>query len=81
VRERASDKLPDRQGPGAPALAMQFLIAKEHLAVLDLNDATGGDGHLEALGGEVLDGGLPLAHRLAVDMPVDRAELGRDFPQ
>ncbi len=57
---------------------MRFSVAEEDLSVLQLDNATVGDGHFEHVRSEVFEGGLRGAHGLAVDVLIQLPDLVGD---
>ena len=58
---------------------MRFVVANEHRAVLDVDDAGVGDGDFENVGGQVFEASLTGGNRLGINVPVDLPDLGRDL--
>ena len=58
---------------------MRFAIANEYGAILDVDDARVGDGDFEDVGGQVFEASFAGGYRLAVDVPVDVPDIGRDL--
>ena len=52
----------------APSPAIGLFITENHIAVFEVNDTAIGDGHLEDIGGQVLDTVVTVGYGLAVDV-------------
>ena len=77
--QEAADELHDIEGQDSRAFTVRFAIANEHGAVLDTDDARVGDGDFEDVGSEIFERGIAGGYRLAVDVPVDLPDIGRDL--
>ena len=67
--EEPADKLHDVEVGGAWACTARFTIGEGDGAVVELDDATVGDGDPEDIGGEVLEGRVAVWIGLTVDVP------------
>jgi len=79
--EETPEKLEGVEGGFSGAIASGFAIGKGDLPVFNRNDAAVGNGHPEDVGGKILEGGLGIAHGLAVDIPGCLPDLGIDERQ
>jgi hypothetical protein len=79
VLQEATDELDNIESQDPWTFTVGLAITNEHGAVVDINDPGIGDGDFEDVGGEILERGLTGADRLAVDVPVDVPDFGRDL--
>ena len=79
VLQEASDEFHDIESHGSPTRAPRLFVAKGDDSILHFHNAAVGDGHLEDIRGKILEAGRAFAHRLAVDVPLDFPDLGRDL--
>ena len=77
--QEAADEFHDFESKDPWTFTVGLAVANEHGAALDTDDARVGDGDFEDVGGEILERGLTGADRLAVDVPVDLPDFGRDL--
>jgi hypothetical protein len=74
--EDAPEKLKGTEGDISGAIAPGFARGKGDLPPLDGHNAAVGNGHPKDVGGEIFEGGLGIAHRLAVVVPGELPDLG-----
>ncbi len=77
--QETADEFHDIEGQDSRSFTVRLAIANEHRAILDADDARVGDGDFEDVGSEILEARLAGGDRLAVDVPVDLPDLGRDL--
>jgi hypothetical protein len=77
--QETADELQGIEREGPQTSAAGFFVGEGDRGLLDLEDAVIGDGHLEDVGGEILDRGLGIGDRLAVDVPVLLPGFGGDL--
>lgn len=78
VLEEAPDELHSVESHGSPAVAMRFTVPEGNAVILGFDDTVVGDCDFEDIGGEVFDGGEAVAYGLAVNVPLDIPDFGRD---
>jgi hypothetical protein len=76
--EKASHKLHDIQGHGAPPVAFRFFILEENLVIFHLEDTAVGDSDFEDVWREVFQTVRAYSYCLRVDNPVLVPDLFRD---
>jgi hypothetical protein len=77
--EETADELQWIERDGPQTSAAGFFVGEGDRGLLDLEDAVIRDGHLEDVGCEVVDRGLGVGDRLAVDVPVLLPGFGADL--
>ncbi len=79
--EEPTDKLNSVEARGAWTCTSGFAVGEGHGAVRERDDTAIGDRHFEDIRGEVLQGGVGVWMRLAVDVPGDVPDLWIDLLQ
>ena len=77
--QESADEFHDFEGEDSWPVTVRFAIANENGAVLDFDDARVGDRDFEDVGSQVFKTSFAGGYRLAVDVPVDLPDLGRDL--
>lgn len=77
--QEAANELDNIESQDSGTPAVRLAITNEHGTISNTDDARVGDGDFENVGGEILESGLAGAHRLAVDVPVDVPDWGRNL--
>lgn len=76
VLQETTDELLGGEGAAFPMAGGPVAIAEGDLTVLKFKDAAVGKGNPEDIGGQILEGGLTRANRLAVNDPLLPPDLG-----
>ena len=70
VLQEAADELLGGEGAGLPVAGGAVAVAKGDLTLVQFEDTVVGEGHPEDVRGQIVEGGLTGANRLAMDDPV-----------
>jgi hypothetical protein len=77
VLQETADEFLSGQSAGFPVAAGAVAVAEGDLTVLEFENAVVGEGDAKDVGGQILEGGLARADRLAVDDPFLKPDASR----